>query len=46
VYLDPDFDFLVGVFAEPLIAPLCAFERADFIDVDFGGCHQQTLKAI
>src|SRR5712672_541692 len=46
VDLDPDLVFLEVVFAEPLIETLRVLERADFIGIDFGGCHQQTLKAI
>src|SRR6266576_1352557 len=45
VDLDPDLVFLEVVFAEPLIETLRVLERADFIGIDFGGCHQQTLKA-
>jgi len=35
--LDPDFDFLVVVLAEPLIEALRVLERADTVGIDFGG---------
>src|SRR3981189_2553994 len=44
VDLDPDLVFLEVVFNGARHADRRALERADLIGIDFGGCHQQTLK--